>query len=107
MLIFSLLAETKFFSKSGVKIEGVWVFPVVRKKNCGGGLIIVIRHGLCSSMIIDFGDINDITDVNNIVGNKRLRNIILVVLKSYKIRFVYQGCNPVQILSVLTSQWMS
>ena len=28
-----LLAETKVYSKSGVKIEGFQVFPAVRKKN--------------------------------------------------------------------------
>ena len=40
----------------GVKIEGFYMFPAVCKKNCGGGSIIAKRHGLCSSMIIDFGD---------------------------------------------------
>ena len=32
-----LLAETKVYSTSGVKIQGLQVFPAVRKKTCGGG----------------------------------------------------------------------
>ena len=41
-----LIAKTKVYSTSGVKIEDFQVFPAPEKKICGGGLIIVIRHGL-------------------------------------------------------------
>ena len=71
-----LLAETKVYSKSGVKIEGFQVFPAVRKKNCGGGLIIAIRHGLCSSMIVDFGDNAEFLTVRLNFGQFALRLIL-------------------------------
>ena len=71
-----LLAETKVYSKSGVKIEGFQVFPAVRKKNCSGGLIIAIRHGLCSSMIIDFGDNAEFLTVRLNFGQFALRLIL-------------------------------
>ena len=71
-----LLAETKVYSKSGVKIEGFQVFPAVRKKNWGGGLIIAIRHGLCSSMIIDFGDNAEFLTVRLNFGQFALRLIL-------------------------------
>ena len=40
-----LLAGTKVYSEKGIKLEGYQLFPVVRKKNMGGGLIAVI-HGV-------------------------------------------------------------
>ena len=68
--------ETKVYSKSGVKIEGFQVFPEVRKKNCSGGLIIAIRQGLCSSMIIDFGDNAEFLTVRINFGQFALRLIL-------------------------------
>ena len=32
-----LLTETKVYSKKRIKLEGYQLFPVVRKKNMGGG----------------------------------------------------------------------
>ena len=71
-----LLAETKAYSRTGVKIEGFQVFPAVRRKNCGGGLIIAIRHGLCSSIIIDFGDNAEFLTVRLNFGQFALRPIL-------------------------------
>ena len=71
-----LLAKTKVYSKSGVKIEGFQVFPAVRKKNCSGGLIIAIRHGYCSSMIIDFSDNAEFLTVRINFGQFALRLIL-------------------------------
>ena len=36
-----LLAETKVYSKKGIKLEGYQLFPVVRKKNIGSGLVML------------------------------------------------------------------
>ena len=29
------------------------MFPVVREKSGGGGLLIALKHGICSSVIVD------------------------------------------------------
>ena len=51
---------------------------------------------------------NDITDVNNIVNQYQNEFVHRLkkreILKNYRIRLVYLGCNPVKILSVLTLQ---
>ena len=48
-----LLAETKVYSEKGIKLEGYQLFPVVRKKNMGGGLLIAVeRHGVCTSLVL-------------------------------------------------------
>ena len=52
----TLLSETKVYSKTAVKIEGFQVFPAVRSKNCGGGLLVAIKHGLCSAVMIESGE---------------------------------------------------
>ena len=41
-----LLTETKVYSKQSIKLHGYQVFPSVRKKGLGGGLLIAVRHGL-------------------------------------------------------------
>ena len=51
-----LLTETKVYSKTAVKIEGFQVFPAFRSKNCGGGLLVAIKHGLCSAVMIESGE---------------------------------------------------
>ena len=51
-----LLTETKVYSKTAIKIEGFQVFPAVRSKNCGGGLLVAIRHGLCSVATTEIGE---------------------------------------------------
>ena len=43
-----LLSETKVYSKTAVRIEGYQVFPAVRPKGNGGGLLVAVKHGLCS-----------------------------------------------------------
>ena len=48
-----LLAETKVYSKQSIKLHRYQVFPSVRKKGLGGGLLIAVRHGLCTTLIID------------------------------------------------------
>ena len=52
-----LLTETKVYSKQSIKLHGYQVFSSVREKGLlGGGLLIAIRHGLCTSMMIDEGE---------------------------------------------------
>ena len=51
-----LLSETKVYSKTAVKIEGFQVFPAVRSKNCGGGLLVAIKHCPCSAVMIESGE---------------------------------------------------
>ena len=50
-----LLCETKVHMNSAVQIDGFLSFPVVRQKNTGGGLYIGIRHGLCESVLSEYG----------------------------------------------------
>ena len=55
-----LLTETKVYSKTAIKIEGFQVFPAVRSKNCGGGLLVAIRHGLCSVVTTEIGEMQNL-----------------------------------------------
>ena len=38
------------------RVKGFQAFPVVRSKNCGGGLLVAIKHGLCSAVMIESGE---------------------------------------------------
>ena len=50
-----LVTETKVYSNSSVKLSGYQVYPVVRHKSQGSGMFIAVRHGLCTSVMIDKG----------------------------------------------------
>ena len=51
-----LSTETKVYSKNSIKIPGYQLYPVVRGSRQGGGLLCAVRHGLCSSILVDEGD---------------------------------------------------
>ena len=63
-----LLTETKVYSKTAVKIEGFQVFPAVRSKNCGGGLLVAIRHGLCPAVMIESGKMQNLLQLRLSLG---------------------------------------
>ena len=71
-----LLTETKVYSKQSIKLHGHQVFPSVRKKGLGGGLLIAVRHGLCTSMMIDEGENADFLPVKLEVCGKCIRLIL-------------------------------
>ena len=71
-----LLAETKVYSKKGIKLEGYQLFPVVRKKNMGGGLLIAVRHGVCTSLVISEGENAAFLTVKLIFGSEKIRLIL-------------------------------
>ena len=50
-----LICETRVYRNSAVQIDDFQSFPVVRQKNTGGGLYIGIRHGLCESVLSEYG----------------------------------------------------
>ena len=72
-----LLTETKVYSKQSIKLHGYQVFPSVRKKGLGGGLLIAVRHGLCTSMMIDEGENADFLTVKLEVCGKCIRLILV------------------------------
>ena len=52
-----LVTETKeIHTNSSIKLEGYQLFPAVRSKRQGGGILVAIKYGLCSSIIVDKGD---------------------------------------------------
>ena len=51
-----LLTETKVHTSSSIKLEGYQLFPAVRSKRQGGGILVAIKYGLCSSIMVDKGD---------------------------------------------------
>ena len=51
-----VLTETKVYSKSKIRLDGYQVFPAVRKRNGGGEMPVAVKHGLCSSVMIDEGE---------------------------------------------------
>ena len=64
-----LLTETKVHTKVSFKIDGYQVFPVVRKKQWRG-LTVAVKHGLCSSLVTDYGENADFNTVqyNNVLA---------------------------------------
>ena len=52
-----VLTKTKVYSKSKIRLDGYQVFPAVRKRNGGGGMLVAVKHGHCSSVMIDEGEI--------------------------------------------------
>ena len=51
-----LLTETKVHTNSSIKLEGYQLFPAVRSKRQGGGILVAIKYGLFSSIVVDKGD---------------------------------------------------
>ena len=70
-----LLAETKVYSKKVIKLERYQLFPVVRKKNMEGGLLIAVRHGVCTSLVISEGENAEFLTVKLIFGSEKIRLI--------------------------------
>ena len=71
-----LLLETIVYSKTAVKIDGFQVFPAVRSKNCGGGLLVAIKHGLCSAVMIESGKNVEFITIKAALGAKQIRIIL-------------------------------
>ena len=82
-----LLAETKVYSKKGIKLEGYQLpyqlFLVVRKKNMGGGLLIAVRHGVCTSLVISEGENVEFLTVKLIFGSEKIRLILVYGPQEY------------------------
>ena len=38
-----VLTETKVYSKSQIRLDGYQVFPAVRKRNGGGGMLVAVK----------------------------------------------------------------
>ena len=53
-----LLTDTKVHTNSSInyKLEGHQLFPAVRSKRQGGGILVAIKYGLCSSIMVDEGE---------------------------------------------------
>ena len=71
-----LLTEKKVYSKTAVRIEGYQVFPAVRSKRNGGGLLVAVKHGLCSGLMIDHGENAEFVTVRLIFPTKNIRLIL-------------------------------
>ena len=71
-----LLIETKVCTKVSIKIDGYQVFPVVTKKGSGGGLPVAVKHGLCSSLVIDYGENAEFITVRLCFGLESIRLIL-------------------------------
>ena len=60
-----------------MKLHRYQLFPSVRKKGLGGELLIAVRHGLCTSMMIDEGENADFLTVKLEVCGKCIRLILV------------------------------
>ena len=78
-----LLCETKVYSNSAIGIRGFQSFPAVMQKNCGGGLYIGIRHGLCESVMTDSGRIAEFITVRPNCWDRGLRVILVYGPQEY------------------------
>ena len=78
-----LLCETKVCSNSAVRIRGFQSFHAVRQKNCGGGLYIGVRHGLCESVMTDSGRNAEFITVRLNCWDRGLRVILVYGPQEY------------------------
>ena len=62
--------------KVSIKIDGYQVFPAVKKKGSEGGLAVAVKHGLCSSLVIDYGENAEFITVRLCFGLESIRLIL-------------------------------
>ena len=68
-----VLTETKVYNKSTTWLDGFQLFPIVRKRSGGGGLLIAVRHGISSSIMFDEGEDAEFATVKMKFGNMYFR----------------------------------
>ena len=72
-----ILTETKVYTKSAIRLDGFQMFPVVRGKSGGGGLLIAVKHGICSSIMVDEGENAEFATVKMKFGNICFRLLVV------------------------------
>ena len=60
-----------------MRLDGFQMFPVVRKRSGGGGLLIAVRHGICSSIMVDEGEDAEVATVKMEFGNMCFRLLVV------------------------------
>ena len=72
-----VLTETEVYNKSTTQLDGFQLFPVVRKRSSGGGLLIAVRHGICSSIMVDEGEDAEFATVEMEFENMYFRLLVV------------------------------
>ena len=72
-----LLTETKVHTGSSIKLEGYQLFPAVRSKRQGGGIVVAIKYGLCSSIMVDKGDEAEFITVRFRFDDQHIRLVLV------------------------------
>ena len=72
-----LLTETKVHTSSSIKLEGYQLFPAVRSKRQGGGILVAIKYGLCSSIMVDKGDEAEFITVRLRFDDQHIRLVLV------------------------------
>ena len=72
-----VLTETKVYNKSTTRLDGFQMFPVVRKRSGGGGLLIAMRHGISSSIMVDEVEDAEFATVKMKFGNMYFRLLVV------------------------------
>ena len=70
-----LLTETKVNTKVSIKIDGYQVFPAVKKRQWRG-LAVAVKHGLCFSLVIHYGENAEFITVRLRFGLESVRLIL-------------------------------
>ena len=76
-----VLTETKVCNKLTTRLNGLQLFPVVRKKSGGGGLLIAVRHGICSAIMVDEGEDSEFAKVKMEFWNMYFRLLVIYGLQ--------------------------
>ena len=74
-----ILTETKVYTESAMRLDGFQMFPVVRGK--GGGLLIAVKHGICSSIMFDEDKNAEFATVKMEFGNICFRLLVVYGLQ--------------------------
>ena len=71
------------FIPKGYKTEGISTFSCCEEEEHGGGLLIAVRHSVCTSLVISEGDNAEFLTVKLIFGSEKIRLILVYGPQEY------------------------
>ena len=71
------------FIPKGYKTGGISTFSCCEEEEHGGGLLITVRHGVCTSLVISEGENAEFLTVKLIFGSEKIRLILIYGPQEY------------------------
>ena len=71
------------FIPKGYKTGGISTFSCCEEEEHGGSLLIAVRHGVCTSLVISEGENAEFLTVKLIFGSEKIRLILVYGPQEY------------------------